>query len=556
MNPDFYTVLEFLFKRYYDKSIYRFFYNIDFDISAVMKLNHDVDFYKQLVKQKDVEFEDFTIYWLKGKMFTLKRGKHKVVYTDLNSFLHMSLNSAVKKYVDKNLGKDKIDGKKLNNSIQYWRDNENEILDYCIKDCELTRYVGNIFINSLKKAEITLPKYLVSSASLSKAHFRKTCFFPSIQYIPKEILDISWLTYHGGRFELLERGYFDYLYVYDVNSQYPSFMISLPSFKYGTWKEIDYLTPKPSFSLIEASLFIPKNVRISTITSKLSNNMNVWANGYFRNWFTWYDLDLMRDYIIDIHKGYYYIPNSSEYYPYKNEILKLYEKKRQFKYILNEHTLELAVKLCMNAKYGCNVEKHIRLDKNDNEVYETGILFNSLYGSFITAFGRWCILKSVNRNNWKYIKGFHTDSVISSHELNELPLSQDLGDWSLEAEGRSILLNTGQYQIGNKKCKTRGIPKRLIRNWFVFLRKRKLEGLTEYQFKQYKRMYKIREAIKQHNIDKINEMKKTKKSVRCNSDKKRTWFDNFYDFHDILERNINSLPLIHKIDGNFYYNKY
>lgn len=556
LEPTFKECLDFLMYRYNDNSIYRFFFNIDFDISAIMKLNKDKEFLDKVSHGYTTKFQDYEIYWINGKMFSLKRKNHKVVYTDINSFLHMSLNKAVKKYVDSNLGKDKIDGNLLNTSLEYWDDNLNDIIQYCIKDCKLTQYVGNIFIESLKKAEIVLPKYLVSSASLSKSHFRKHCNFPSIQFIPKKILNIAWKTYHGGRFELLDRGYFKKLFCFDVNSEYPDFMRLLPSFKYGIWKQIDYLTNQPSFSLINATLIIPKEVRISTITNKLPNGMNIWANGYQNGWFTWYDLDLMRDYIKDINDCWIYVPSSKEYYPYEQEINNLYAKKRHFKYVLNEHTLELVVKLTMNAKYGTNIEKHTRLNKYGKEIYESGILFNSVYGTFITGYGRWKILKDIHRNNWKYIHGFHTDSVITSKFLNELDLGKELGQWSLETNEngiQGILLNTGQYQIGNDKCKTRGIPKKYIKNWFRFLRKRKLEGLQEIQF-TVNRMLKIREALKQHKIERMNEMKDTKKTIRINSDKKRTWNDDFIDFHDILERNIASLPLIRKLDGNYYYN--
>lgn len=550
LNPTFKECLDFLFYKASQSNYYRFFYNIDFDISAIFKLFNSNLIISELLKGKKMEIEGYKVYWLKGHLFSLSKGKKSVVYTDINAFLHMKLDSAVKTYVDKSIGKDKIDGKLLNKSLDYWNQNLDDIIKYCIKDCKLTQKLGKVLIDNLDKVGIEKPRYLVSSASLSKAHFRKHCYIPSIENIPHKIMDIAWKTYHGGRFEILKRGYFPSVYLYDINSEYPTKIRDLPSLKYGYWSRVNKLNDNEVIGFYKVKIFIPPEVKISTSIFKASNDLNMWINGYNEGWFTWYDLDLIREYIIDIDLGYEYIPNEKEYYPFRDVVDDLYEKKSHYKFDLKDDMMTLVVKLTLNAFYGCCIETHTRYTSGNNKIFECGILFNAVYGSIITAFGRWIILKSVKKENWNHLLAFHTDSIISDIPLKELDIGNNLGQWNLEAFGRALIINTGIYQIGNCKCKTRGIPNRFIKNWFMFCRKKKNVGLTIREFSR-ERMIKISEALQQDkNLARLNTMDNVLRSVNINSDNKRTWKDNFSDFRDLLSRNIDSLPHFNTIDEN------
>jgi hypothetical protein len=85
-NPSFYDCLDFMFYKASESGGYRFFYNIDFDISAILKLYGNIEQIDKLQKGISIDIDDYSLYWLKGKFFTLKKGKKIVRFTDLYNF--------------------------------------------------------------------------------------------------------------------------------------------------------------------------------------------------------------------------------------------------------------------------------------------------------------------------------------------------------------------------------------------------------------------------------------------------------------------------------------
>jgi len=200
----------------------------------------------------------------------------------------------------------------------------------------------------------------------------------------------------------------------------------------------------------------------------------------------------------------------------------------------------------MNALYGCFFEIHdcLVLNEKTNE-YESekraGILYNPVYASQITAFGRWKILKDVWSVREKLI-GFHTDSILSEIQLDEyLDIGKELGQFDLDGQGKLYIINTGMYQIGDK-IRTRGVPMKYVVNWFDFAKE---NALIDKKVFEVKRMTKLSQSLIQFkNLDMVNIMRDNKKTININSDKKREWMDKFKNFGDTLNRNIDSLPLI------------
>ena len=249
LYPTFLECLNFLFYNAKNSHIWRFFYNIDFDYNAIIKtLNLDNAFAKILIimlnKGLEIKFNKYRITYIKNIMLKIKKGHKTVVFTDLFRVFRMSLNSASIEFL-KNEIKENIDGNLLNTSIEYWNQNLNAIISYCIQDCILLKKLGLVFLEHLKEANITIPRYLCSPASLSKAHFRKKCHIPNLLNNPNEIIQIGYDCYYGGRFELLKRGTFEKMYNYDVNSEYPEAISELPSLKYGLWIRHNELTELP-----------------------------------------------------------------------------------------------------------------------------------------------------------------------------------------------------------------------------------------------------------------------------------------------------------------------
>lgn len=624
LDPSFIECINFLFYKA-NHSYYRSFWNIGFDISAIFKLwdskyvNAIDDFIhgKEIVIDKEGDYKgtiesyfdmkegkrisnlhdlniselDYRLFYLKGKLFKINKG-HKTVYnTDLFNIYNSSLNKASKIFLS-DFKLDTIETARLNYDLDYWDNNLRDIIKYCVKDCDLTARLGTLLINTIKEAKLEVPRTLTSKASISKQYFRKNCWITKLEYIPINILDIAYQTYFGGRFEVLKRGYFPKLWSYDINSAYPTYIALLPSLKNGVWKITNEINKKMSIGFYNVVLDIPTSFVSALPHRVLPAKLIIFPSGDFGRWITWFEADLLRPYIKKIIKGYEYVPNDKEFYPFENAVNYLYEMKAQNKNI-NDILYDI-YKICMNAIYGCFIERHKIQLINGNEAYNGGILFNPVYATHITGYARWKLLKEIKPKQFNKIVAFHTDSIISEIKLPQLKLDGKLGNWSIETKEsgeKGVIIGTGMYQIG-KKSRHRGFSRfynnpydknkdiEMFKAWesgkdssdylketdnpFNMNNDKNLflawsEGLKEGQksldwFKLLekfgnkpkvkmpkKSVIKMAEALRRwHSIDKVNEFIDEYKKIDINSDNKRVWYDNFKNCDDLLSRNIES----------------
>lgn len=569
LNPTFKECLDFLSYKYKQPNGYRFFFNIDFDISSILKLlpKKFMSFIDNLSKGKTVIYSEnnimlYEIRWIRSKMFILTKlnikTKRSVIFTDIYTFFHMSLDNVGKTYInDKKL--DIIDKKRINKSLNYWKKNEKNIINYCIQDCILTKEIGNYLINDIVIDAIKcLPRNLVSPASMSKHYFRLNCDLPEPIKTPRKVLNISYSTYRGGRFELLKRGTFKEVFHYDVNSEYPKVESELPDLRDGVWRlkrNMKKLPKRETLGFFNVLANIPPKELISTIPYLKKNDVIKYPSGKFLINCTWYDLDLIRDYITKIRRAYIFYPQENCRFPLKEKIEELYKYKSKYK--KKNVAKYKGGKLTMNAEYGCFIETN-KVYINDVKTLLAGIMFNPVYATTITAKGRWLIIKDIPKKEWKNIIGFHTDSIDSEISLNKyLDIGNKLGQWSLEGKGKGIFLNTGMYQINDSKgkiFKSRGIPKIFINDWFDFCKKYK--NLNKKTF-LIKHMLKIREAIVHNikfNFNQINTFQDIKRTISVDNDTKRSWKGKFNNFNEMSEKNISSLPLIMDLNNKIKFN--
>ena len=75
--------LDFMFYNASKKKIYRFFYNLDFDISAILKLHDNEQDIIDLRDGKKVMFGKYSVSYLKERLFTIRYNKHTVEFLSL-----------------------------------------------------------------------------------------------------------------------------------------------------------------------------------------------------------------------------------------------------------------------------------------------------------------------------------------------------------------------------------------------------------------------------------------------------------------------------------------
>jgi hypothetical protein len=138
--------------------------------------------------------------------------------------------------------------------------------------------------------------------------------------------------------------------------------------------------------------------------------------------------------------------------------------------------------------------------------------------------------------------GVHTDSVITTEPLPDSFLKRkikdsNLGRWEPELEGKrnpAILIATGQYQIGDKKCAFRGlipaikddngIPQR--DTWRKILERNLDKSEIDYIEKRRPESW-CATISRNRPVDEINLFKKTPKTLDLNCDIKRIWPSTF-----------------------------
>jgi len=531
LDPSFIEAINFLWQ-YSSKNYYRCFWNIDFDFSSILKLWDNIEQIDNLIHGHSIEYKDFELYYIRPRMLQISKGNKTCYYVDLFNMYHSSLENASSKYLNAHKF-DVIDAEKLNTDLEYWDNNLLEIVEYCKRDAELTANLGNFLMKKVKASKLEMPKFFTSHASLSKQYFRFNAKLPQLKYIPINILDIAFQCYYGGRFEILKRGFFKELYNYDINSAYPFVIRNLPSLKYGIWKMIKKISKNECIGYYKVLLNINKK-RISPFCIR-TGNLVIFPNGIYNVWITWYEADLLRDSITKLYYGYEYIPNKHEYYPFRNAIDYLYKFKTDYKD--KDQVFYWLYKLTMNALYGCFIERH----KKAENIITSGILFNSVYGSIITAKTRHKLLKDIDKKDYKHIVGFHTDSIISTKTL-DLKCTDRIGDWSLDNKGSGVVLMSGIYQIGDI-AKRRGFSGKKDFNWIKLLKSK--QNSNELFIKTpYTKVMKIAECLKRFNsIERVNEFIETYRNLYINGDRKRNWERNFKSCKDVLENNIDSKPL-------------
>jgi hypothetical protein len=228
--------------------------------------------------------------------------------------------------------------------------------------------------------------------------------------------------------------------------------------------------------------------------------------------------------VIDV----YHLYTRSRIYPYRDEILRLFEYKKKYKKT-GDRLLYHTVKILLNSLYG----KFVQLVK-DGDHYRATSCWNPIYGSIITANTR--IRVSEMQQKYDSIVAVHTDSVISTKKL-PIKLGKALGDWDFETSGKGVILGSGVYQVGDT-TKYRGIhtTQPLLELVDIARSKRKMVSMKSISWREV--------AFHGWDRSKINMFVKQTKYMSVRADRKRLWINDYRTFRESLTRKVYSLPFV------------
>lgn len=542
--------------RFNNKSLI-FATNLHFDILCLLKNTDYISDFEFLIKN--------------GKMLRAiykPNDKHKkIVFYDTLNFSMTSVEKAGKMIGINKLKKPSFLGKKPKDYFK-----KIELEKYNTQDtlitCKFAEFLQKGFNNFGCNMKLTI-------ASTSMDLFRRK-YLKNFVLQPK-INDMlqSYEAYYGGRTEVISRGHFKNVNVYDINSLYPFKMLdSFPN--PNTMKKIDIA----NFNIINEYEGITKvDISRDTIHKQhplipvKKDNKLLFPNGYYRGWYTNLELRNMIQlgYNIDkFYDGYYYTHN---HYPFKDFSNDLYNERLRYKKNNNpeEHTL----KILMNSLYGkfaqkitgqekiyhidnLNEEQYKKFFIDDNPNLEISIVddfvyvkekvsnyiprfINPIYSIYITAKARIELYKYMNKlgNKVLYVD---TDSVFTKSEIET---SSKIGGMKHEYLLKDCVLIKPKMYLGQTKdkdiIKIKGFT---LHDENGNLRysydeiKNKLANEEKFKV-EFQRFIKFKESLRRHLC--FNQLIVTPKEYNLN-DNKRMWWQKFSPDDNEL-----SMPrLIHK----------
>ena len=542
---DYEQLMQFLTKERF-RNQFNWFFNIKYDFESIIKyLSRDelVDLYIN----HELECYNYTIKFIDRKFFSINlKGNSRFYFYDMYGFVETSLNNASKKYLGEEKLHNVIDSSRLNTDLKYWNDNEKDIVKYCIKDADLTKRIADYFWNLVYKNMEYYPKRPFSKGKVAEEYFLSKCYVPTINDIPHRALELAYNSYLGGRFELLQKGYFEDCYTYDIKSAYPSTIAEQIDYTKGKWVKVkNGRIDKDAFSGYYECKIDCLELIISPFTKKIQG-LSVYPNGKFKQTLTKNEIEFYRDNFesvdIKILDGIEFFPDEI-LTPFKDEILKLYEWKEREK----DPDVKYAVKIFMNSFYGKTIQK-------SGDLNLTGKVFNPIWATNITSETRLKLFKLMIQDIESVI-GTSTDSVHAIRPFS-IPKTPKLGDFDLDFHGQGVYIMSDVYYLWNEetkksKDKMRGFSLSKTKDTEDVKHPLKdiLMGMKNDKVYEYEtqRPYHLGECLlhtHKRTVEDLNIFAKVKKSIKINGDKKRIWNSEFKNGRDCLKRNIQSMPII------------
>jgi hypothetical protein len=406
------------------------FYNIDYDVSAILKWL-DEKTVAEFSQTETMDFYDgpttYKIKYIRKKCFSIKVNKCIFEYFDVMNFLPGGLDKNAKKYLGKNKTDNPVDWKKTKKADF----KKPEMIQYCIDDCVLTKDLAQVLIDTCNGFGIFSKAYY-SEASLAAHYFRKNCEIPRLSEISKGKAlrnRLAWQAYRGGWIQTFKRGSFDDVTVYDINSAYPYEIANLPDLTGGSFVYRHGARQPPAGAVMGwMDCFIYTDVHgpddawkepygphfFNPVATYIAGKgMNYYFRGSIRSTITMLEYDVYKKYFpIEPIQAYYWIPEKEINYIYRPIIHKLYDLKSTYK--TGDQNFYKLTKILMNGFYGKLIQK-TRKVKNGKIRWETGQLFNPYHGSYVTARCRTEVFKYIQESVYpEDVIAVMTDSVATT----------------------------------------------------------------------------------------------------------------------------------------------
>ena len=559
-------ILQFLTQKPFSKTV-NVFFNLGYDTNAILKLLPERNI-KEIATHNETVITEPDVYKIRiipNKFLKINNSK----FFDAWQFFKYEPDSRLDTVAQKYLKTGKIDVEEITGvkkeNYKFSDFSNPEIQKYCVMDALLTKQLFDVVIDNSNKVGM-LCNNPYSCATLSKNYFFNTVGIknPYWYYFngenSKRSFEMAFNAYNGGRFEVFQKGTFNDVHEYDVNSMYPAQISKLQNIF-----DIDFITCKNeqafdrlrnkqtfyAFLEIEAK----QDMEINILPVVDETGVLVYPKGKVHRFITYPELQLLEKYNQEykiIHGLIGEPKNGKVEYPFREPINNIFNERKKYD---KSNFISSLYKIIMNSNYGGYIEINIDLSKDGNgniedmipddaseeflyKSFKAGKYFCPPYASYITAMARCFLTDTMLQNDYDSILSCFTDSILGSKPLNGLELGSELGTWEYAHYDSASIVGTGLYYMQNeKKSKTRT-------RGFRFM------GIDEFDFKKFlgneyeiTKNIKLKEAIRQDRLADFNKILKEKKEVDLNFDKKRKWNDKFNNVDDVFNKQIKSTAI-------------
>lgn len=545
--------------------------NLDFDANAlfgtVLNKNQMIELADTNFTTVEIENIEYEITYIKGKFLVIKDSNgHKCTHYDILQFFGTSLANAAESWLDI----DKL-GLDAGNLDQYsWR----EITKYAMRDAEVTQELWKKFID-LGENTLGIPLGTPISTGFVAQHVVFDVLSEKPKWGSSLFQDLAAKSYHGGRFEVYRRGYFNDVIGLDINSAYPHHMSQMPDLDTcnvqviganiedlfnADWGFVTATVSTDPFRNIQPFLLEPDSYNQKLAPALENYTLTCTIDEFLFA----YENDYLLDY--DIHKAGLVYENSNTVRPF-SFLEEWYDDrlqhKKQIKNKGDKHDkFQFILKVIMNSVYGktCQVtEKEEYLDDFENFTadthefvtegyegkpikgwYEGGALFNPFYASYITALTRLQLHEAaLHLGVEEDTIMFATDCLmiesdaVSMNKVEDMLNPEELGKWDYDYRGSAYVVGSGVYDVMDEnnelvKMASRGF-KEVAKNYDSW---REASAIAEDTIVlENERPAKFKEWLLHDAHPRPSEFFKDERKLSPNFDAKRNWeveatFDN------------------------------
>ena len=555
----------------------RFFsWNIRFDCDVFLK-KLPMDNILELLEEDSsgTTFKNWKIKYFSNSSLIVKdltKGKTTKVWDLARFYNYLKLSSAAESYLP--TGEQKMTSDVINNfvgkqnTIQYFEENQNEIVKYCKQDARATRLLADVFEQTCERDNYDF-RNPYSIGNLGIKFFRQyltyqekgrnyniprihPCHFKYSNTRLRLVEAVQEILARGGWNDCFKRGKFTEVWDADIVSAYPYFMQLAPYWD-GEWIETFNESELEEYTYGYVSCEF-RNLNIPMLPSvyqyfneseifgektKWTNNSVIWATlneKWVRIMLPLPMYKYLRNYADTKFRVATYLKPTEEFkdfYPLKEPVSILYERKKASKKGSVEYNL---AKTVMNGTSG-KFKQRLHTDN-------TWFFYPQLYG-YITWRVKEMVLDLIIKNNlWDELISVSTDGAVFSSKPKNISVSKELGGWELERFSPFVQVGNGIY-YGIKEDNE---PIFRLRGFHMGKASGKLQELIESEptksvikLETYRPLH-LRECVKHHKVLKVSDVGrfvKIKKRLNINKEIKRDWQgERFQDIRDMLSGRI------------------